>query len=134
MKALIPVALTLVFCPPVLPARQVDHPVHVSSVAPAGARFEVVQSAISARGTYRVDKFTGSVDVLAMRPDSSIVWQPIPRLQHSQEDTRPPGQANYQLFLSGIAMRFSVLVNVNTGATWQLVKAKDDSLLFEPIS
>jgi hypothetical protein len=37
-------------------------------------------------------------------------------------DSTADGRPNYQLFLSTIAMRFTYLININTGATWELVE------------
>jgi hypothetical protein len=88
----------------------------------AEARFEIVQSAFSAKYTFRVDKFTGETWQLVLQQDSSATWQPIAKTVHPLSDTKSPGRANYQLFSSGIAVRYTFLINVNTGSTWQLME------------
>lgn len=107
---------------------------HERSAAPAEARYEVVQSALVARSTYRVDKALGQVDQLVMREDSTLRWQPIPRRSHPAGDPRVAARPNYQLFMSGIANRHTFLINTNNGATWQLVLTKEETLAWDPLS
>jgi hypothetical protein len=107
--------------------------IHERTGAPADSRFEIVQSTLVARSTYRLDKLTGRVDQIVMRADSTLTWQVIPRLEHSVKDPQLPGRVNYQLFLSGIANRHTYLLNTNSGATWQLVLTRDNDLVWSPI-
>ena len=113
---------------------QRDFVQHERTLAPADARYEFVQSALGARFSFRVDKVTGRVDQIVMREDSTLTWQRIPRLEHPSGDTQVPGRVNYQMFISGIGNRHTYLLNVNNGATWQLVITKDEMLVWEPIS
>ena len=106
---------------------------HQRSAAPADARFEVVQSALAARSTYRIDKHLGTVSQLVMAEDSTLSWEEIPRAAHPAGDPRVPGRVNYQLFVSGLANRFTFLVNVNTGATWRLVLNRRGILVWQPL-
>ena len=106
---------------------------HERSAVSSESRFEIVQSTIVARSTYRIDKFTGRIDLMVMRADSSLRWQPMPRREHPSGDTRVAGRANYQVFVSGIANRHTYLINTNNGATWQLVLTKDEELVWDPI-
>jgi hypothetical protein len=112
---------------------QRDFVQHERTSAPAEARFEFVQSTLVAPSSFRLDKMTGRVDQIVMRPDSTLAWQPIPRREHPRGDERHPGQVNYQLFISGMMNRHTYLLNVNNGATWQLVVAKDDAFVWDPI-
>jgi hypothetical protein len=107
---------------------------HERTLAPADARFEFVQSALGARFSFRVDKVTGRVDQIVMRSDSTLTWQRVPRLEHPAGDTQVPGHVNYQMFMSGIGNRYTYLLNLNNGATWQLVITKDELLAWEPIT
>lgn len=101
--------------------------IHERSTLPSSARFEIVQSTISAKGTYRVDRFRGNVFQLVQTQGGGLTWDLIPRGAHPV-DKVTDGQANYQFFTSGIAMKCTYLLNVNTGATWELVADKDGIL------
>ena len=106
---------------------------HETTAAPAEARFEIVQSSFIAKMTLRLDRFTGNVDQLVSRADSTIGWEPIQRRTHRDADTRVAGRANYQIFTSGIAARYTFLINVTTGATWQLVEDPAAGWFWTPI-
>lgn len=106
---------------------------HQRSLVPATARFEVIQSQIFARSTYRLDKYTGQAWEATMRSDSTLAWQAITMEAHPAGDPRREGEVNYQLFLSGIANRFTFLLNVNNGATWQLIQTREQTLAWDPI-
>lgn len=107
---------------------------HERTSAPANSRFELFQSTIAVRLTLRLDKYTGEVAQLVLGADSTLTWQAVPREPHSAADTRQLGQVNYQIFSSSIAIRHTYLLNVNTGATWQLVQSSDETLVWQPIS
>ena len=107
---------------------------HERTSAPANSRFELFQSTIAVRLTLRLDKYTGEFSQLVLAEDSTLTWQVVPRSRHSAPDTRQPGQVNYQILSSSIAIRHTYLLNVNTGATWQLVQSSDETLVWEPIS
>lgn len=130
-QALILVTLALL---PIELRAQREPVTHERSSAPSDARFELVQSTLAARSTFRIDKQTGRVDQIVMREDSTLTWQAVRRLEHPAGDPRITGRTNYQLFMSGLANRHTFLVNVNNGATWQLVISKDEVLSWEPIT
>src|SRR5574344_1786155 len=94
-------------------------------------RYEVVQSEVARRFTFRLDKYTGDVCQLVINSNERNSWQKISRID-SNNDTKNPDKINYQLFMSGIALRDCFLLNINTGATWVLVQSEDDNVLFEP--
>lgn len=112
---------------------QAPYAAHERSAIEATSRYEILQSPLVARSTLRLDRFGGFVDVLVMRADSSYTWDPVPRRRHKVADTAFPARANYQVFLSGIANRFTFLTNVNTGATWMLTQREDGSLYWDPV-
>jgi hypothetical protein len=107
---------------------------HERSSAPDESRYQLVQSTLVARATYRIDKVLGRVDQIVMREDSTITWQRMPRLEHPSGDPQVASRVNYQLFLSGIANRHTFLMNLHNGATWQLVMTKEETLVWEPIT
>lgn len=112
---------------------QSSGPGHERSVPVADGRFELVQSPHGARYTFRFDRHLGYVDQLVMSADSTLSWERIPRIPHPAGDTQNAGRPNYQFFTSSTGIRFTFLINVNTGAAWQLVSAEKDQLVWDPI-
>jgi hypothetical protein len=100
---------------------------------PQEARYEIIQSSFIAKMTLRLDRYNGGVDQLVSRVDSTIGWQQIPRRTHPYLDTRIVGRPNYQIFTSGIAARYTFLINVTTGATWELVEDPGSGWFWTPI-
>lgn len=105
---------------------------HQKTQTPADVRFELVQSALAAKITLKLDKFTGQVFQIVQTKGDDLVWEKIPRLPHKQ-DVSTPGRVNYQVFTSGLAVKFTFLMNVSTGATWQLLESKEQVLVWEPV-
>lgn len=85
-------------------------------------RYQIVQSSIAARGTYKVDTYEGKVYQLVVDRSNNETWELLKRTGNYDNDNQVSGQRNYEIFLSTIAMRFTYLINLNTGATWQLVQ------------
>jgi hypothetical protein len=107
---------------------------HQATTPPIEARFEILQSSIVAKMTLRLDRYTGQVDQLVVQPDSSVAWQQVPRKTHPRDqDTRVAGRANYQVFTSGIAARYTFLINTTTGATWELVEDPASGWFWTPV-
>ncbi len=106
---------------------------HQVSAVPPTARFEFVQSHIAARSSYRLDKFTGNVQQIVQTESGDLTWENVRKLAHP-EDYSKEGEVNYQIFLSGMANRFSFLMNVRTGAMWQLAEdPKTNELFWTPM-
>jgi hypothetical protein len=106
---------------------------HEKTMTPQNSRYEFVQSHIAARSTFKVDKFTGQVYQLVQAENGNITWQEIVKIQH-QNDKRKDAQVNYQFFMSGMAAKFTFLINVWTGATWQLTEdTKTEEIFWDPI-
>jgi len=89
----------------------------ISSV-PDSSRFEIIQSELAAKITLKIDKYTGNIFQL-VTSNKGLSWQLIPAEKHSK-DTKKVNKANYQLFTSGLAIKMTYLLNINTGATWVL--------------
>ncbi len=109
--------------------------VHTLSLAPASARFEIVQSTLAAKWTFKLDKMTGVVSQLVKTKDDDPAWEVVPVVQLPQAPNT--GVVRYQLFISGLASKFIFLINVDSGKTWQLQSFKDkttgeESLVFVP--
>lgn len=108
------------------------HP-HQTTTLPDAARYEIMQSSFAAKVTLRLDRWSGAVDQMVSRADSSITWQAVPREVNPVRDQQLLAQANYQIFSSGIAIVYTFLINSNTGATWQLTEDPSHALFWVPI-
>jgi hypothetical protein len=99
--------------PPVIP--------HQVTRMPENARFAILQSQITGKGTYLLDGYLGKVWEAASSSQSGpMIWQDL-EVKHQDLDTRQEdNRVNYVLFSSGIAVKFTFLVNTRTGASWQL--------------
>jgi len=102
---------------------------HQLSNAPETVRYQIVQSERGVRDTYKIDKYTGEVYLLVMSEKEELTWQLMPTEEHFQDMTLPD-QVNYQVFISGLGPRSTFLMNVNTGATWQLTEDIETEILF----
>ena len=97
-------------------------------------RFQIIQSTIAARGTYKLDTYKGEVFQMVMGSDNNETWQLLRKYGHENADAQVLGHKNYELFTSTIAMKFTYLINVNTGSTWQLVQdPNSDEIYFSAI-
>ena len=93
--------------------------IHQKTTLPANARFEIVQSQLSARWTFRLDRFTGQVAHLVRTQGDDTTWEEmmVDGLPAISEPTRP----RFQIFTSGLAARHTFLIDTDTGRTWQVV-------------
>ncbi len=88
------------------------------SSVPNTSRFEIIQSELAAKITLKIDKYTGQVFQL-VTGSKGLSWQLIQAEKHPR-DKATPNKVNYQVFTSGLAVRMTYLINVNSGASWQL--------------
>jgi hypothetical protein len=99
-------------------AQTKDVKFHSSTVLSNQARYEIVQSTLAARFTFKVDKVCGNIFQLVLNKNDDPVWEQMSviKLPGCNND----GRVKYQLFLSGIAARHTFLMNTDTGKTWQV--------------
>lgn len=92
----------------------------VSTSPASSSRYEIVQSQLTARDTFRLDKVCGLVWQMVTDTAGELHWQEIPFF-----DTKlvcaSDGRVRYQLFISAIAARYTFLINTDSGKTWHLV-------------
>lgn len=106
---------------------------HQSTTGNSG-RFEIVQSTLANRFLFKIDKFTGKTFQIVESRDSAIVWENVVIKKHFLSDIRNEGKPNYQIFLSGFMVKLTLLMNINTGATWQLTQDDiTDDIFWSPI-
>ena len=97
-------------------------PAHQMTSAIPGARFEIIQSPIAAKWSFRLDRYTGRIWQLVKTKDDDNGWEEtlvfgLPKIQSA---TRP----RFQLFTSGIAARHTFLLDSESGKTWCLTSNK----------
>lgn len=100
-----------------------------ATTAPAESRYEIIQSTIAAKSTFKLDKIVGTVYLLVEKRTGGLTWQSMV-VESAPYDTKVSGKVNYQIFTSGISMRYTFLLNVNTGVTWVLSEDIDTKELF----
>jgi len=95
---------------------------HQLTTSPPSARYELMQSTLAARWTFRLDRYTGRVWQLARSKDDENVWEEMRVFERPtvQAPTRP----RFQLFTSGLAARHTFLLDGDTGKTWLVVTGK----------
>lgn len=127
MKSLI---ITLALISIVYQGYSQDNYSHQFSSAPETVRYEIVQSDYGARYTLKIDKYSGKVFQLVSTDDGDLLWESILVLDNTKPDESTWDKVNFQLFTSGLGPRFTFLLNVNTGTTWQLMEDTESKVLF----
>lgn len=138
MRLVLPAVATLVLWTTAVAAQE-PRPAHQQTTPPSTARYEIVQSPVAARWTFRLDRYSGHVSRLTTRTGDDLVWE-------NMEILDPPAIANpvrprLQIFTSGFAARYTFLLDTETGRTWQVVTdtrtssdgAEYEAILWKPL-
>jgi len=104
-------------------AQNKDPNIHASTTVGSQSRYEIVQSTLAARWTFRLDKVCGNIGQLVSTKNDGTTWESmiIMGLPKCQSD----GKIRYQLFTSGLSARHTYLLNTESGKTWQIRGVKD---------
>ena len=96
--------------------------IHQTTTTLTNARFEIVQSELAAKWTFRIDRFTGHVAQLVRTLSDENTWEEmtIIALPEIGSFSRP----RFQIFTSGIAARQTFLIDTDTGQTLVIVTSK----------
>ncbi|MBS1585487.1 MAG: hypothetical protein JSS82_08055 [Bacteroidetes bacterium] len=98
------------------------------------ARYQIIQSSLAAKATFKLDSYNGSVYQLVATPTGGEDWQLLRKKSHYKDDVQYDNMSNYTLFTSSIAIKYTYLMNVNTGAVWQLAQnSESGEILFDPM-
>lgn len=103
--------------------------IHQSTTTPTDARFEIVQSQLAAKWTFRLDRYKGRIYQLVRTQEGGLTWeimvvQGLPNVS----PTRP----RFVIFTSGIAARHTFLMDCDTGQTWVLTSISESVVLWKP--
>ena len=95
------------------------------------ARYEITQSTLSAKSTFKLDKFTGRVWQMVRSKEDRPAWEEVPVIKAPK--IAPGSNARFQLFISGVAARFTYLLDTVSGQTWVFVDDLHGLRAWEPI-
>ncbi|MDR3651726.1 MAG: hypothetical protein P4L34_01990 [Paludibacter sp.] len=105
-----------------------------STATPPNARFEIVQSQLLVKNTFRLDRFTGRISQLVKTSADEMTWENM--IVEKLPQIEKPIRARFQLFNSGLLARCTYLIDTDTGKTWILVETTDkdnnSDYLWEP--
>jgi hypothetical protein len=93
---------------------------------PDPVRFEVVQSTLAAKWTFRLDRFTGRVSQLVRTRDGNNAWQEM-RIVGLPATDASLAQVRFGLFVSTIAAKFTFLTDLVSGESWTLTGSADEN-------
>jgi hypothetical protein len=96
---------------------------HSSSSLGGQARYEMVQSALAARWTFRLDRVCGNISQVVLTQSESMTFETM--LVLGLPKCVPDGKIRYQLFTSGLAARHTYLLNTESGKAWQIQSLKN---------
>jgi len=100
------------------------------STSQIGGRYEIIMSEIAASNSFKLDRYFGNVYLLVKTKNDEPVWEKMLK-DISNNDPFFSDKINYQIYMSSISLRYTFLLNVNSGTTWMLVE--DDSDKKNPI-
>ena len=101
-----------------------------STSAPHDGRCEIIQLQLAARNTFRLDRFTGNIAQLISVAGGRMNWSYM--TINGLPSIERPTRARFQIFTSGHAVRFTFLIDTDTGNTWVMTES-GNSILWEPI-
>lgn len=95
----------------------------MSSAPSSQARYEIIQSTLAARWTFRLDRVCGNISQVVSSPSENMTYERmvVVGLPKCVLD----GKIRYQIFTSGLAARHTYLLNTDTGKIWQIQSSKD---------
>jgi hypothetical protein len=119
---------------------EVSTPAHQSTTAPISGRYEIVQSPLAAKWTFKLDKYSGRIWQLVRTPDDENAWEEMAVKRRPTIKTFT--KARIQIFTSGLAARHTFLLDSETGKTWVLASGKSydedgsetETIAWEPFS
>lgn len=93
--------------------------------ASSNARFQIVQSSLMIRDTFRLDRYTGRVWRLVRDSDwGDMAWDEMPVM--GKPTLAQASSPRFQIFLSGTLRRNTFLIDGESGQTWRVQSSKID--------
>lgn len=92
----------------------------------SSGRYEIIQSGLARRCTFKLDKYTGKTWQLVSKSESGQVkWQAVDWLGSLSENNSNNHTIKYQIFMSGMVLADCFLINIQTGRTWLLYENEE---------
>ena len=110
--------ILVVVCPVNILAQDGKISIHNSSTLGPASRYEIVQSSLAAKWTFRLDKVCGNVSQLVSTTKDAMTWESMGIV--SAVKCNNDGKNRFQIFTSGLAARHTFLMNTENGKTWIL--------------
>jgi hypothetical protein len=98
---------------------------HQKTTIPSNGRYEIIQSSLAAKFTFRLDRYTGRIAQLVKADSGGVTWESM-EIKGLPVLKNPP-HPRFQMFTSGLAARHTFLIDTDTGASWIIVNAKRKS-------
>ena len=100
------------------------------STSQTGGRYEIIQSNVARKMTFKLDKFTGDVFQYVMIDSKSnkYTWQKLDVLGKYNFDADTI--ISYQIFMGGFYASDCILLNIHTGVTYKLYEDSQTKELF----
>ena len=119
---------------PIAASGQETRPLPDRTAAAPNARFQVAQSPVLAGLTFLLDTWTGDVWNWVEDKDRNNAWEMMS--VQSPEPWSLPVHQRFQIILSGKVARISILLDSDTGMTWQYVTRSDPKApgLWQPLT
>ena len=95
-----------------------DQSVPAATSQAEGTRYEVVQSPLAEKWTFKLDRFTGRVWQLVLASTDDFVWELMTVRGLGTSSSNAP---RFQIFTSSIAVKYIFLIDTELGRTWVLV-------------
>lgn len=93
--------------------------IHDRTAPVPDARYEIVQSTLAVKNTFRLDRFTGRVALLVQTENGWFRWREME--VENLADIDKPLSPRFEIFTSGIAAKSTFLIDSVTGRTWIVV-------------
>lgn len=95
---------------------------HQQTSSVPNGRFEIIQSELAVRWTFKLDRFNGRIWQLVLNKDDNNTWGEMLVLGIPKPSSPP--HPHFQIFTSSLAVRFTLLIDTDTGKTWQVTTDK----------
>jgi hypothetical protein len=82
-----------------------------------------VQSTLNVLQTFKLDKQSGNVQLLVKKLNGSDGWEDLE--VEGLKASSPKGN-HFQIFISGLAAKFTFLLDTDTGTCWHFVYTEDE--------
>ena len=103
----------------------------VSTGTGASERFQIIQSPLAAKWTFRLDRYCGRIAQLVVDKNDEYHWEDMP--VSPRPSCGKEARSHFQIFSSGLSAKFTFMSDTSTGTTWQLVHDISDTNMWQAL-